>query len=171
MQGTAKTVSQNPFGYNGYFMAKLVGIKPLKSKSGKGIWTVAELDVEVSNSQYPESLFLTDNEDAPDVRACSMLVEAFGGQPILEGATAESIMAALNGCVNKPCAVLMLPTPSKTDPSKLYHKFTDERSVKSVLPVSAVGNKYTGDLPKPGNAPTITPTPTGKPITEADVPF
>ncbi len=158
MQGNSIEVSKNMYTYNGWYLATLEGTEEVKT--AKGIWTVAQLRVEGSNSKYPESLYLTNNEDAPDNRACSMLVEAFGGQPIPKGTPAATIMSQIGMCLTKKCSVLMLPKLNPKD-GKNYHRFTDDYSVKSVQNAAVAGTTFDGevkvDKPKVTKAEDATP--------------
>ena len=151
MKGIAKKMStggSNPFSYNGLYLATLVAIRDLKTSNGE--FTIADFKVDVSNSQYPEGLFLTDNEDTPDLDTCSMVLEAFGAQPLADGATAEQIMAQLNQCIGKKCSILMLPQAKKGNPNgPKYHKLVKTKDFKYIQSASNVGVEYKGEIRQP----------------------
>ena len=163
MKGASISVSKNPFGYNGLYLATLTAIKPLDTQNGS--WTIAEFKVAVSNSQYGESLFLTTKEDAPDNAICSMVVEAFGGTPIVEGTSTEAIMAQLNQCIGRPCAINMIPKANKKTPGGIkYHGFVNTKDFKAVQPVAMVGTVYTGEIKD-------TPVKPASTVSQDDLPF
>ena len=139
----AKRLSKNPFEYNGYYLCKFDGLKDFTST--KGNFTCAEFTVEIKPG-FPESIYLSDGESTPDLYNINMVLKSFGATQISEGATPDVIMAALSPCFGKPCAILMVPVPSKKNPTKSYHRVLST-SESAIAPVANVGTLYDGELP------------------------
>ena len=142
MKGTAQQSVSAPQYIKGWNKAKFLGLESIKSKKDPSKeWTAATFEIN-ADSKYPEKIFLTNDKDEPLTRPCSMIIEAFGGQPIAEGTDANNIVAQLEACKGRECALLLVQ--QKGSNGKMYFSAYDPFDAKAVLPIDKVGTEYTG---------------------------
>lgn len=135
--------SMNMFSYNGWYLAKFVGTEAVTSIPGKE-FTVAKFKIENSNSEFPESFYLTNDQDEPIVDAINEVLVSVNIEPIAEGADVTTIMSKLQQCENKMFAVLMLPKTNKK--GKTFHRLSFIPGERSILPAGDAGKKYEGTV-------------------------
>jgi len=150
MKGTI-VESTNIFTYNGYYLATIKDVEEVAMAGGNG--TVLKIEIDDSSSQFGESFWLTNLEDAPKRQAIDQLTNAVGVQKIPEGADANFIMTVVQKTIGKKVAVLMLPQANKKT-GKMYHKLAYVTNVPTLLPSKEAGKLFTGEVASKPSKPT-----------------
>jgi hypothetical protein len=142
MNTTAYAVETRTVGFiNGWNSAEIIGFKDFQGEKGK--FTTMKFKIS-EKSEYPEEVYITDNEDRPLFERCKMIIEACGGK-VPEGTTPAALEKMLQKCIGHKVALLL--TRQKNKAGKMFSRVLHTNEVPMVKPLAAVGELY--DTPTP----------------------
>ena len=160
MKGEAVESGGNPFGYDGYYAGTIAAITEGVTQAGKP-FTSCDIKVEVSNSQYPERVFLTNKEDAPLLTPINQIMLATGQPKVVAGTQGINILDILKRLVGQKVSILMAPGGEKG-----YHRAVTDFNYTTVAPATQVGEKVIVKAKSAGPSAPVAPS-----IPSDDVPF
>jgi hypothetical protein len=124
----------------GWNKATIIKLKEFNGKSG-GQYTSIQFDI---GTKMPEELILTNRDDNPLTKECSMVITACGGPALKGDETAEKIVGILNKCIGKEVAILLVKQPNKE--GKSYYRLYNSYDTPAVIPVAEAGKTYDGEV-------------------------